>query len=497
MTRSVQPGWLDLIRFLAICGLFSLSVASSARAPFKFTGASNCTSTDLDAYFQFINGPEDYYTVAVNQRNVSNHACVFDGVYGASFAPDHVADNPPFTLCYRCKDRLPNGTYPVTPPLILNPGQVALQTFRWKTTSTDKAVSCVQPNWMSGSVLLAAPSLLKKICSNIDVSLFSLAAPADSSLILGQPRDGGQTSTLQLTSGKSKYYDGENFSLHVSVIQGSSGMSLKRESQPTFYLQQRSPDGETRIDEVQPRTYAGFYKNWANTVLGHQPGNWESGFELDSGARRRWNGLGEHAMQLSWLLGSADEPELHFGSSNVLRIQIADPSAITRKWGARTKGIAADITLDKDTYRLGEDVPLHLAIANFDAEVPVYGSNPIWEPCNVVSIEVEDADGHSLLANERFPGWRVCVGNAVGLMLYAKGRVVPLEQTLGGEGWLPNHPGTYAVVVSWNPLVGLSNDASSVGRPAEWKSYGELKPFAAAHATSIINIVSSDISHSK
>jgi Resolvase, N terminal domain len=48
-----------------------------------------------------------------------------------------------------------------------------------------------------------------------------------------------------------------------------------------------------------------------------------------------------------------------------------------RKWGPRVNGVAADVSLDKTTYQLNEDVPLHLAVENFNAA----GSVRAWEIC--------------------------------------------------------------------------------------------------------------------
>ncbi|HWF48274.1 MAG TPA: hypothetical protein VG168_14790 [Bryobacteraceae bacterium] len=124
---------------------------------------------------------------------------------------------------------------------------------------------------------------------------------------------------------------------------------------------------------------------------------------------------------------------MHFASSNVLRIQFADPTKIERKWESREKGIAADITLDKDTYGVGEDVALHLAIEDFDAEVPVFGPDPLWDPCNIVNIEVHDATGHKLTPSGLFSDWSVCTGHGALPTRYEKRKVIALERDRGAD----------------------------------------------------------------
>ncbi len=179
-------------------------------------------------------------------------------------------------------------------------------------------------------------------------------------------------------------------------------------------------------------------------------------------------------MEVWQLVGTPDDGPIRFASSNVLRIELADPSAIPRKWGPRQKGVAADITLDKEKFQIGEDVPLHMAVENFGAEVPVYSGDPLWDPCSVVSLEVRDASGHSLPVSERFPSFSICTGHGFGPRPYAKGKVVPLERTLGGEGWLPSHAGTYTVVVTWAPCAGAKAD---------------LKPYAVVQAVATIDVL--------
>ncbi|MGA2135997.1 MAG: hypothetical protein ABSH50_27220 [Bryobacteraceae bacterium] len=462
---------------MSICGLCSLPLPSLGQAGLNLTGASNCTQADFDSDVQFLNGPGDYFAVVVEKRNISSHPCVFDGpMYGPTFYPDRVPGNPPFALCYDCENRLPNGQSPPNPPLTLELGQVARQAFRWRTTPPNETVRCLQPGWMSGPILLVAPSLLKRICSDIDVGRFSLAA------------DGERIPGFELTSDRTKYYEGERFSVRVTPIRPGTGAPPNAESCPTLYLRERSPDGTTRIDEVQPLAF----KGCRNRALGHNPGDWQSGFELDSGANSRWMGPGEHALEVLQLMGSRDDALIRFASSNILRIQLADPSAIPRKWGPRVNGVAADITLDKETFRLGEDVPLHLAVENFDAEVPVYSWDPLWDPCMVVGLEVHDASGNPLPVNERFPSWSVCMVHGFGPRPYAKGIVVTLERTLGGEGWLPNHGGTYTVVVTWAPWA-AANAKALPPRPAE----EDLKPYAVVRAEATIHVVNGNASRSK
>ena len=163
MSASRRFGWIDVVRFAALGCVLGLPLLSSGQG-INLSGSLNCTVADFDVNLQFVNGPGNYYTVVVNRRNISGHPCVFDGpMYGPTLVPDRVPGHEPYSSCYYCEDRLPNGQTPVIPPLTVNPDQVARQTFRWRTTSSSEAALCLEPKWMSGPVLLVAPSLLKNV----------------------------------------------------------------------------------------------------------------------------------------------------------------------------------------------------------------------------------------------------------------------------------------------------------------------------------------------
>ncbi len=439
----------------------------------NLSGASNCVAADFDTYVDFTNDSGDTYTVVINKRNISSHSCSFDGpVYGPSLVPDRIEGEQPVELCYDCENRrLPPAQRQIERPITINPGDVAQQSLRWKTKPASASAKCLPLEWIGEPLMLVVPSLLKPVCSEVDFSSFTLLPTEEAARI----PDHVEAPALQLTSDKKQYFERENFSLHVARTQGAAE---KPESCPKLYLRQRSPDGRTRLDEVRPLAFKGCKEN----AVGFQPGDWQSGFEVDSGANSRWEGSGEHTMQVFQLIGSPDDSQLLFLASNVLRVEIADPTLIARKWGRREKGIAADITLDKNTYRVGEDVPLHIAVEDFDASLPLYAWSPTWDPCLAVGIEVRDAGGHPIPPAERLPNRTICTGHGFGPVAVAKGKVIPIERSLGAEGWLPSRPGTYTVVVNWGTCSGPKPTADKA-KPAE------LTPYAAARATATIHIV--------
>ena len=471
--------FVGVVGLAAFLGLFILPLPSFAQAGLNLSGASNCTVADFDANVEFRNGPSDYYTVVVDKRNISDHPCVFDGpMYGPSFVPDRAATGePPVKLCYECEEKPANGQHAGKVPLTLEPGAVARETFRWKTRPASAGARCLSFDWMADPVLLVTPSLFKRICSEVEVSGFSLLEVAGDASTENQMSEGREAPVFELTSDKNSYYLGESFGLHAARTQANHGAALEPQGCAKLYLRERSPDGATRIDEVKPVALSGC----ETPIPGDESGSRGAGFELNSGANSRWDGVGEHTFEVLQLVSSADDATLHFVSSNVLRIRILDPAAIERKWGPRVKGIGADITLDKDTFRVGEDVRLHPAVEDFAAEGTIYSWDPVWDPCLVFGIEVRDASGRALPEGERFAQRSVCTGHGFGPRPVVKGKVVPMERALRDQGWLPNHPGTYTVILTWAPCVGPEE--------SKFTTQTELKPYAVARAMATIHIV--------
>jgi hypothetical protein len=61
-----MPRPAGAFRVLAICGLCALPLPGQ-----NLTGSSNCAQADFDAGVQFRNGPGDYFTVVIDNRDRS------------------------------------------------------------------------------------------------------------------------------------------------------------------------------------------------------------------------------------------------------------------------------------------------------------------------------------------------------------------------------------------------------------------------------------------
>jgi len=141
-------------------------------------------------------------------------------------------------------------------------------------------------------------------------------------------------------------------------------------------------------------------------------------------------------------------------TSNTLHLNIADAGAISRNWSPQLKGVAVDVTLDRDAYALGQDIPLHLAVENFAASIPIFGLSNDGCSSNL-GIEVRDAaDGLLVVSNPFFPesiclsGEPITLGPAQ-LAQYPLGRAFPQERTLQAVSQLPDYAGSFTVAATW------------------------------------------------
>jgi len=445
-----------------------------------------CKPADLDSNVSFFSVGTDFI-VAFNLQNISQSPCAPQpAVSFPQFDPEQVREVKPFGLCTDCEDLLPNGQYRVHDPVVLSSGEVAHKTYRWKTLTPSETVKCLQLTALFGPVLVVAPAVFKPVCSEVAVSrtyagTFVLPAPKDEAL---------SSELLVLSSRKTRYYQDEMFTLHVGLVNSGAG-SPPGEGCPALFLRQRSPDGATRFDEVRP---SGFKTCNSSSLGADRIADWQTGFEVDSGVRSRWAGIGEHSFELFQLVDSPRVGKTEFLLSNKLTVQIDDPALIPRKWQGKFKGVGVDVTVDKDAYQLGEDVPLHIAIENFDAPVPIYAIDPVWDPYPAIGIEVRDAGGRVLPENERSSNEMVWTGHGRGPVPYPAGKIVTIERTLASQGWLPNRPGVYAVVVTWRPLDGTHFETGSGLPPND-----DIKPYTTVLAAATFRIVGepSPASHSE
>ena len=389
-------------------------------------GLRNCEAEDLDIWYTPPDRRLSHAPMIIHFQNIWTHSCVMFYNPGVEFIKGRLYDRVDVGLDLQQKK----------PNLILPSNGRAAVTLRFSSSH--------YPQWAcreTSGLTVFRRTIIRwsdplQICSRVEVAAIS---PEGFETNETSRADGGVS--LKLTSERTLYYDGERVPLHVRV-EGPADL-LRVDSRSCVNLVQRSrePGGSTRYDPIlQPTS--------CDASTGEAPGsNRVVEMEFDAGHRSRWNGHGDHRIDLAYVPPpGADEGAL-FARSNTLHLTIADASLIARSWGPRNKGVSADVTLDYDTYALGQDVSLHVALENFESEVKVYGLADVC--ANVVRVEVRRAGG--LPFGRLGPNVaRACGGRMPsGLVEYPRGKVVTRELTLRNLRLLPDRPGDYTVAAFW------------------------------------------------
>ena len=413
-----------------------------------------CKATDLQVSFHVYNDANSVERIILLTHNVSGHNCLLTASYPPSFVPVQQPNGPRIDLCQSCADRLPGGKEQAKLPLLLAAGGFAHQTFRYSTSSDGSGAGCVQAGWMSTianddmkhAILLVSKSLLKPICSAVDVVGYRLGQGDVTTLETEPPN---RERPLTLRAERTTYYTDEWFAL-----QTDSQLAAKSTA-PVLLLQERSSEGETRLDEVQ----AGTMRRLGSPR--RQADNRDHSFaEIDSGAHSRWGGLGDHSFQLLQVEGVKANGEIHFLRSRPLIVHIADAAEIPRTWGVPQQGVRVDLTLDKTRFQLGDDIAAHIAAQVVEAQEPVYGEPFLRDGAFFHTIagsfhlSIRDADG-PLENSERRANLLAFFGGSSGPSVCPAplqvGKVIPLDRSLREFGLLPTRPGTYHLSVTWSP----------------------------------------------
>jgi len=431
---------------------------------------------DLDLTLQIADGPNHDYVLAVNFRNISSNTCTLN----------RAADEPSFYLnaappsgwfagcstvnagsLYECA---PSRASVAGPGVTLAPGATGHQEYRWKTAPSHAGEPCVQTHWMDNTVnqdrvqfLLLSKSLLKPICSEVTAGPYLSGAFTSDAVAAGVPLP-----TLRAESDKNNYYVRESAPMRVLVHDPGGLLPRDQDSCPVVLVRLRyPPGGGTRFEEA-----------WNHKCTIDAPGGVLTEETVLGISQLR---TGDNDVQISALAALRGRQFL-VNDPRSLHWNVAEAPSSARQWGPQVHGLAVSLTLDKETYALRRDIPLHIAMQNFAAGVPIFGDSPIWDP-PAVKVEVRDACGVPLTPSDEaiWTGHGLCA-------TYAPGQPVSNELTLRQMGLLPKVPGSYTVVVTWKPLTGASCDspkspyATVESSPVSFRVVDEKHPEAASNA---------------
>lgn len=407
-----------------------------------------CPTDALDVTFQALEGLDHSYSLALNVRNITGEACwiaAYPG--GTGMAPDPDSGGTWVKICYHCEE---NGRGPSDARITLAPGEYAHQTRSWNTLPAQPTSKCVSMTEMSrdGSFewnsrfWLFSPSLLKPICSQLSTTDYAAGEFLLDSVASLQP--GLRKPLILWANDQSIDYTPDHIPLRVTVEDPDHVLILDRRSCPQLFVGVRDADPSrggfsraTRVDEVQN---ADCTMDGAGAAATRYVMDFDVSHLL---GQQNDENKGEYTLNVS-SLAKLKGRYLLLGSTNGLHLSKINNQFVRRHWGSQSEGVAVSLTLEKDVYELGSDVPLHIALENVSSQVVIFAMDPYYDPPGV-SVELQDSSGSSIPFDSG--GW----GGHGSCHSFLPGLVFPIELTLSQMGFRPDRPGAYTVVATWRP----------------------------------------------
>lgn len=208
--------------------------------------AAPCTSADLDVSIKFANIPPYTEIVALNYRNVSQHACSVQG-FGVGLDNVKEGHNIWTKECWNCSA---DGQERDVGPLMLPIGGIAHMELSWQTIATDNSISCQESGGLhTNAVMVVAPSLIRQLCSIVQVRGFIPGTFEEDRQSETENRSDEKDQTIELTSSSPVIYTSDYFDLHVMVKGSTRLLPLNGDLCPTLFLRTRALDGKTVFQE--------------------------------------------------------------------------------------------------------------------------------------------------------------------------------------------------------------------------------------------------------
>jgi hypothetical protein len=234
------------------------------------------------------------------------------------------------------------------------------------------------------SFTLASPSLMKPLCSRFTVGDHGDYLPGEGGAKGSSAATTPQPS-IQWKNDPDAVYTRERIPLRVVINDSAHQLASDENSCPKLLVRVRNPrtsyrPPSVRVQEVQS----------VNCKIDGSAGRAHVVEEFDASNASKWVD-GEYALQVSgWV--TRDGHYTFVDTADALRLSVVGGKFIRRKWGQQIRGLGVDLTLDKDSYALGEDIPLHIAMANFSSAERIVAAQSIWDP-PAIAVEVRDSLG--------------------------------------------------------------------------------------------------------
>lgn len=427
--------------------------AAALRPPPKLL-TPGCSDQDLETKLRVFD-TRAYHIVAVERRNTAKAACML-------------------------------GNY------TLRPNQVAHSSRRWKTLSDDGTTTGCHDdmnNSFLGGITLVSSTLLPQVCSEVESSNYAAGTftpdwpPENKGVLRTEPK-------LVLSATKAQYMNGEYVPLHVTVADTDAAKPQTKQGCPVLLRSIAYPTGSVRIDEMTPAVpEPGFdFETVINCRNAKARGTALSEFDFDG--TLYLDEKTSNTVRFFTLAGTSSQGEIRFVESNSITVNFKDPTDLPRTWGPIEQGVHVSLSLDKLTYAVGEDIPLHIGAQVVSSDRPVYAHPDVmtnslsFAGAFHLTILGEDGvrTGNEEPANleER---WLRIGGPVFCPSPLVTGHVYALERSAKRLGLLPRQPGTYRMFVTWSPFPASDPPCNELSRVAAGKTFQPFDTVSSAPLT--------------
>jgi hypothetical protein len=374
----------------------TLPAIEAPRAVEHEAGQSPLCDPDLiDGTFTFATLPAGEQTVSLHFQNKSNAACRLHGEAGPSFAVDMHSMN--VATCWLCdQDNTPSPAPERQSgnQILLAPGERATLALHWASSGE----SCQWADWVDfyfwwakETFYLFSPSEWPMhICSAVKSAGYQAEANSPS---FGEVRGG----VLRVSVMQAAIYSDEHATLHAEVS-GRTTSVAPPAGCASLYTVRQGPSLGTRLDPLLTMGSVSRPSYTPEQVKEDKERAWPS-WKTDHLRRCDIAGGGTTAdaetsaedlanvTHIEWRTAPVPGEDPVFLTATT-HFNVLDVDTLAPNWGEPVEGIRAGLSIDRASFSLGEQVPLHLRWENVKAAMPLaQGECKEPEP----TLEIQDA----------------------------------------------------------------------------------------------------------
>jgi hypothetical protein len=405
--------------------LAALAFGQAAGQTQPESGIAECRTIDLDSNVEMSDPGASDVSIVFYFKNVSDQACSFREAPEVTGAPE------------------PSQFRELVAPVVVTPASIAKEVVEFHS-----AAECPTVGWLSAPITFLPGPL--HICPPMRVSSFGLMAPGDSGSSNTPAPGSVAPKSLTLSSELDTIFTGS--AIRLKLERDDVGSPKDAVGPPTpcpsLFLRFRDKDGDTRVEHLfEMQNYGGCLNS--------------KGEQKSPDGRIVWTFSWGYHPEKDFTLDITQEFDAGQGKvarvrSNTIAVRVIDIQTVQRTWGPQMHGLAANLTLDRPSYEIGQAIPLHIATATF-----ADGAGLFWGVRRLpdVTISIRDAAGH---LSERKMDSHYWSGDTTPAPYRAGERWIVESSLLG---MAPDRVGSYTLWVTWRPLIGLDVGQT---RPADF-----------------------------